>query len=85
MAEVLTIKEASARRILYDMDDAQQMVIIGRVRHRRDAYRGLWEGLPMTTPYPLTSAERRDARDPHTLRAAIFQSGTAGRDSRRSG
>jgi mRNA interferase RelE/StbE len=28
-------------RILYDVDDAQQMVIIGRVRHRRDVYRGL--------------------------------------------
>jgi mRNA interferase RelE/StbE len=28
-------------RILYDVDDAQQIVIIGRVRHRRDVYRGL--------------------------------------------
>jgi mRNA interferase RelE/StbE len=28
-------------RILYDVDDAQQVVIIGRVRHRRDVYRGL--------------------------------------------
>ena len=28
-------------RILYDADDTQQMVIIGRVRHRRDVYRGL--------------------------------------------
>jgi mRNA interferase RelE/StbE len=28
-------------RILYDVDDAQQMVIIGRVRHWRDVYRGL--------------------------------------------
>jgi mRNA interferase RelE/StbE len=28
-------------RILYDVDDAQQMVMIGRVRHRRDVYRGL--------------------------------------------
>ena len=28
-------------RILYDVDDAQQVVIIGRVRHRRDAYHGL--------------------------------------------
>jgi mRNA interferase RelE/StbE len=28
-------------RSLYDVDDAQQAVIIGRVRHRRDVYRGL--------------------------------------------
>ncbi len=28
-------------RMLYDVDDAQQLVIIGRVRHRRDVYRGL--------------------------------------------
>ena len=28
-------------RILYTVDDAQQMVIIGRVGHRRDVYRGL--------------------------------------------
>jgi mRNA interferase RelE/StbE len=28
-------------RILYDVDDTQQVVIIGRVRHRRDVYRGL--------------------------------------------
>jgi mRNA interferase RelE/StbE len=28
-------------RILYDVDDAQQVVTIGRVRHRRDVYRGL--------------------------------------------
>jgi mRNA interferase RelE/StbE len=28
-------------RILYDVDDGQQLVIIGRVRHRRDVYRGL--------------------------------------------
>jgi mRNA interferase RelE/StbE len=28
-------------RILYDVDDAQQMVMIARVRHRRDVYRGL--------------------------------------------
>jgi mRNA interferase RelE/StbE len=28
-------------RILYDADDTQQVVIIGRVRHRRDVYRGL--------------------------------------------
>ena len=28
-------------RLLYDVDDAQQLVIIGRVRHRRDVYRGL--------------------------------------------
>jgi mRNA interferase RelE/StbE len=28
-------------RILYDVDDAQQIVIIGRVRHRRDVYRRL--------------------------------------------
>jgi mRNA interferase RelE/StbE len=28
-------------RILYDVDDAQQLVMIGRVRHRRDVYRGL--------------------------------------------
>jgi mRNA interferase RelE/StbE len=27
-------------RILYDVDAAQQMVMIGRVRHRRDVYRG---------------------------------------------
>lgn len=26
-------------RLLYDIDDAQQAVIIGRVRHRRDVYR----------------------------------------------
>jgi mRNA interferase RelE/StbE len=30
-----------AYRILYTVDDAQQVVIIGRVRHRRDVYRGL--------------------------------------------
>jgi mRNA interferase RelE/StbE len=28
-------------RTLYDVDDALQLVIIGRVRHRRDVYRGL--------------------------------------------
>jgi mRNA interferase RelE/StbE len=28
-------------RILYSVDDAQQVVIIGRVGHRRDVYRGL--------------------------------------------
>jgi mRNA interferase RelE/StbE len=28
-------------RILYTVDDAQQVVTIGRVRHRRDVYRGL--------------------------------------------
>jgi mRNA interferase RelE/StbE len=28
-------------RILYSVDDAQQVVTIGRVRHRRDVYRGL--------------------------------------------
>jgi mRNA interferase RelE/StbE len=28
-------------RILYDVDDAQHVVMIGRVRHRRDVYRGL--------------------------------------------
>jgi mRNA interferase RelE/StbE len=28
-------------RILFDIDDGQQVVIIGRVRHRRDVYRGL--------------------------------------------
>jgi mRNA interferase RelE/StbE len=28
-------------RILYDVDDTQQVVTIGRVRHRRDVYRGL--------------------------------------------
>jgi mRNA interferase RelE/StbE len=28
-------------RILYDADDTQQVVIIGRVRHRWDVYRGL--------------------------------------------
>jgi mRNA interferase RelE/StbE len=28
-------------RILYTVDDALQMVIIGRVGHRRDVYRGL--------------------------------------------
>jgi mRNA interferase RelE/StbE len=28
-------------RILYAVDDAQQVVTIGRVRHRRDAYRSL--------------------------------------------
>ena len=28
-------------RILYDVDDAEQLVTIGRVRHRRDVYRGL--------------------------------------------
>jgi mRNA interferase RelE/StbE len=28
-------------RILYDVDDAQQIVIIARIRHRRDVYRGL--------------------------------------------
>jgi mRNA interferase RelE/StbE len=28
-------------RILYTVDDARQVVTIGRVRHRRDAYRGL--------------------------------------------
>jgi mRNA interferase RelE/StbE len=27
--------------ILYRVDDAQQVVTIGRVRHRRDVYRGL--------------------------------------------
>jgi mRNA interferase RelE/StbE len=30
-----------AYRILYTVDDALQVVTIGRVRHRRDAYRGL--------------------------------------------
>jgi mRNA interferase RelE/StbE len=30
-----------AYRILYTVDDAQQVVTIGRVRHRRDVYRGL--------------------------------------------
>ena len=30
-----------AYRVLYEVDDAQQMVIIARVRHRRDVYRGL--------------------------------------------
>jgi mRNA interferase RelE/StbE len=29
-----------AYRVLYDVDDGQQLVIIGRVRHRRDVYRG---------------------------------------------
>jgi mRNA interferase RelE/StbE len=28
-------------RILYTVDDAEQVVTIGRVRHRRDVYRGL--------------------------------------------
>jgi mRNA interferase RelE/StbE len=28
-------------RILYDVDDTQQVVMIGRVRHRREVYRGL--------------------------------------------
>jgi mRNA interferase RelE/StbE len=28
-------------RILYSVDDAQQVVTIGRVGHRRDVYRGL--------------------------------------------
>jgi mRNA interferase RelE/StbE len=28
-------------RILYTVDDAQQVVTIGRVGHRRDVYRGL--------------------------------------------
>jgi mRNA interferase RelE/StbE len=28
-------------RILYHVDDAQQVVTIARVRHRRDVYRGL--------------------------------------------
>lgn len=28
-------------RILYTIDDAQQVVTIARVRHRRDVYRGL--------------------------------------------
>jgi mRNA interferase RelE/StbE len=28
-------------RILYTVDDAQQVVTISRVRHRRDVYRGL--------------------------------------------
>ena len=28
-------------RILYTVDDTQQVVTIGRVRHRRDVYRGL--------------------------------------------
>ena len=27
-------------RILYTLDDAQQVVIVGRVGHRRDVYRG---------------------------------------------
>jgi mRNA interferase RelE/StbE len=27
-------------RILYTVDDAQQVVIVGRVGHRRDVYRG---------------------------------------------
>jgi mRNA interferase RelE/StbE len=30
-----------AYRILYTVDDTQQVVTIGRVRHRRDVYRGL--------------------------------------------
>jgi mRNA interferase RelE/StbE len=28
-------------RIIYTIDDAQQLVTVARVRHRRDAYRGL--------------------------------------------
>jgi mRNA interferase RelE/StbE len=27
-------------RILYDIDDGQQLVVMARVRHRRDVYRG---------------------------------------------
>ena len=30
-----------AYRVIYQVDDAQQVVTIARVRHRRDVYRGL--------------------------------------------
>jgi mRNA interferase RelE/StbE len=30
-----------AYRVIYQVDDAQQVVTIARVRHRRNAYRGL--------------------------------------------
>jgi mRNA interferase RelE/StbE len=30
-----------AYRVIYEVDDAQQVVTIARVRHRRDVYRGL--------------------------------------------
>jgi mRNA interferase RelE/StbE len=30
-----------AYRVIYEVDDAQQIVTVARVRHRRDVYRGL--------------------------------------------